>query len=198
MKLSKLRVSLAAVVVTATAITVIAANASGTHRAYTGPGITPTNIAALTSAETRLAGVPDRVADLHFEADRLGDLSPAPGTVHALGAGALAWPVKGGGRICFTHRFSSGCLTPIHQPIDISGTDELVGSGPPMRVSGIATDEVESVTVRLDDGRIRTARPIRNFYDIELFPDTLPSTAYTVEARLEDGSTWSDRYDGDR
>jgi hypothetical protein len=188
MKRTKAGVSLGAVVLVAAAVSVIVANASGDHRSYRGPGLTPANIAALSSPQTRARGVPDRVADLHF-----GDLSPTPGTVHALGAGALAWTLNGG-RICVTQGLSAGCLAGVHKPIDIVvADDDVVGSGAPMRASGIATDEVESVAVVFPDGRARTGAVVGNFYDIELPSDIGPSSSYTVEARLKDGSTYSER-----
>jgi hypothetical protein len=187
MRLSKAGFYIFGALVVAAALFIIVSIASATHDPYHGPGITAANIAALTSQQTRLAGLPDPVSELH-----LGDMSPSSGTVHALGAGALAWAK--GGRVCFYQRLTAGCVDEVNKPISIVVADpDVVGGGAPPRASGIATDEVKSVAVRLDDGRTLTAAAVGNFYDIELSSDIGPSSSFTVEARLKDGTAYSER-----
>jgi hypothetical protein len=187
MRFSKAEFYIFGAVVVAATLSVIVANASARHDPYRGAGIRPANIAALTSERTRVAGLPAPVAGL-----QLGDVSPSPGTVHALGAGALAWSKAG--RVCFYQRLTAGCVDQVDKPINIVVADpDVVGGGAPLRASGVATDEVKSVAVLLEDGRTLAAAAVGNFYDIELPSDIGPSSSFTVEARLKDGTAYSER-----
>jgi hypothetical protein len=168
---------------------IIVATASAEKEIYRGVGLVPGNVAALTSAQTRLAGVPSDVRG------RTGDLAPRAGTVHRLGGGAVAWVMAG--RICWSRPHGGGCLPylpeSIPKPLDWTvGDPDLVGAGAPPRVWGIATDEVMSVTAHLDDGRSVTVEPVGNFYDLEL-PDVPPWTKLTLVAELEVGTSYSER-----
>src|SRR5919197_2520649 len=167
-KLSKGRLSIFGGVAVVAALSVTVSIASGRHGGHRKQGLIPENIAALTSAQTRLPGLPG-----HARAVGLGKFSPTAGTVHALGAGALAWTRRG--RVCFYQRLSAGCIADSNRPlIVVFGDQDVVGAGAPPRASGMATDAVKSVVVRLDDGRTRTGPVVRNFYDIKLPEDVGP------------------------
>lgn len=175
----------------ASGIGLIVANASAEKHGYDGPGITPSNLSALTSERTRLAGIPD---DLNGQT---GPLAPRPGTVHVLGGGtAYAW-VAASGRICTSALLSGGCLDHLARPIDIVGGDpDVIGGGKPGHVYGIAGDDVQSVTVKLDDGRSLTADVADDFYVVTL-PDGVEACApMTVVANLRDGNAISESVAG--
>lgn len=177
--------------VLAGAAAIVVATASAEKETYQGPGLVPTNIGALTSSQTRLEAVPARVAGT------MGEFSPEAGGVHALGGGAaFAWLKPG--RICYSSTRTAGCLRyepePLPKPIDWTvGDPDVVGGGASSRVYGIATDEVRSVTAKLDDGRSVTVRPIGNFYDMELPDGVPPWTSLTLVAELEDGTSYTER-----
>lgn len=182
---------LVAVVALASAVGLIVANASAEKHGYDGPGLTPSNVSALTSQRTRLDGIPKDLAG------EPGPLAPRPGTVHVLGGGiAYAW-VTSSGRICSSALLSGGCLDSPKVPIDIIGADpDVVGSGKPSQVYGIASDEVQSVTANLDDGQSITANVIDNFYVITLPDGVPPWIPVTVVANLNDGTAVSERVSG--
>ncbi len=178
-------------VAVASAIGLIVANASAEKHGYDGPGITPSNLSALTSESTRLAGIPDDLSG------RTGSLAPRPASVHVLGAGvAYAW-ITTSGRICMSALLTGGCLDALKEPIDIVGADpDVIGGGDPGQVYGIAGDDVASVTVRLDDGRSVTADVVDNFYVVTL-PDGVEACApMSVVANLRDGNAISKRLAG--
>ncbi len=177
-----------AAVALASGIGLIVANASAQKHGYEGPGITPSNLSALTSESTRLAGIPDDLSG------QTGSLAPRTGSVHVLGRGvAYAW-VTASGRICSSALLSGGCLDNLKEPIDITAADpDVVGGGNPGQVYGIAGDDVASVTVRLDEGRSVTADAVDNFYVVTL-PDGVEACApMTVVANLRDGNAISER-----
>lgn len=180
-----------AVATLASAVGLIVANASAEKHGYDGPGLVPSNVSALTSERTRLDGIPKDLAGA------TGDLAPRPRTVHVLGRGiAYAW-VTASGRICSSALLSGGCLDSPRVPIEVIGADpDVVGSGKPPQVYGIASDEVRSVTVNLDDGRSITAPVIENFYVITLPEGVLPWIPMTVVANLKDGTSFSERVAG--
>jgi hypothetical protein len=191
-RLSKRSLSILGVVAVVAALSVTVSIAYARHGGHRERGLTPENIAALTSARTRLPGLPGPARALG-----LGQFSPTAGTVHALGAGALAWTKQG--RVCFYQRLSSGCIADAaaDKPFFVMiGDPDVVGGGAPPWASGMATDAVKSVVVRFDDGRIRTGDVVRNFYDIKLPADVGPSSSFTVAARLENGTTYSERVPG--
>jgi hypothetical protein len=165
----------------------IVARAAATEDVYRGGGISPTNIGALRSEQTRLAGIPTELREM------IPELRPDVGTVHVLGRGAaFAWEKPG--RICLWEALVDGCLGQVSRPLNIVvGDPDLVGSGRPARVYGIATDEVASVTVKLDDGRSVTADATENFYDVDLPDDVAPWAPLTVVAQLRDGTAYSQR-----
>jgi hypothetical protein len=179
-----------ALAVLAGAAAIVVTTASAEKDDYRGPGLVPANITALTSAQTRLDTAP---ADVW---GRTGDLAPQAGTVHRLGGGAVAWVTSG--RICWSRTDGGGCLQyvpePIPKPLDWTvGDPDVVGSGAPPRVWGIATDEVRAVTAKLDDGRSVRVEPAGNFYDLELPDGVPPWTKLTLVAELEDGTSYSER-----
>ena len=184
--LSKGRLSLFGAVAVVAVLSVTVSIASGRHGGHREQGLTPENIAALTSAQTRLPGLP-----ISAGAAGVGKFSPTAGTVHALGAGALAWTKLG--RICFYQRQSAGCYADTRPFFVVVGDQDVVGAGAPPRASGITTDAVKSIVVRFDDGRTRTGAVVRNFYDIKLPGDVGPFSSFTVVGRLEDGTTYSER-----
>jgi len=180
-------VSVAVVIVVASAIGIVVAKASAQGGDYRGIGITPGNLASLTSEQTRVSGIPSQLENMP------ADLVPDAGTVHTLGGGvALAWEKPG--RICWWERLTDGCLSKLSIPLDVVvGDPDVVGSGEPARAYGVATDEVASVTVTLADGRSVTTVVRDNFYDVDL-PDGVPPWArLTVSAELNDGTTYTER-----
>lgn len=177
--------------ITAGALGAVIVNAAPDAHEYGGAGLAPNNIAALTSPATRLASVPPAIAGT------LDGLGPDAGAVHTLGGGkAFAW-VKPG-RICWANARTAGCLAyepePLAKPIDWTvGDPDIVGGGAPVRVYGIATDEVRSVTAQLDDGRSVTVDAVGNFYDLELPEGVPPWSKLTLVAALTDGTSYSER-----
>lgn len=189
-RLSRRSLSICGVVAVVAALSVTVSIAYARHGGHREQGLTPANIAALTSTHTRLPGLPGP-----SDALRLGKFSPTAGTVHALGAGALAWTKQG--RVCFYQRLSSGCIAHSNKPFFVViGDPDVVGGGAPPWASGMATDAVKSVVVRFDDGRTRTGVVVRNFYDITLPADVGPASSFSVVARLKDGTTYSERVPG--
>jgi hypothetical protein len=73
---------------------------------------------------------------------------------------------------------------------------DVVGGGEPPQAYGIASDEVQSVTAKLDDGRSITADVVDNFYVITLPDGVQPGIPLTLVANLKDGTAVSERVPG--
>jgi hypothetical protein len=186
-------VLLLALAAIASVVGLIVANASAEKHPYHGPGITPSTVAALTSERTRLSGIPEELAG------ETGPSAPRPGTVHVLGGGlAYAWMTESG-QVCWDTLYTPTCFDHLKQPIETAVADpDVVGAGKPPQIYGIASDEVRSVTVQLDDGRSLTSDVVDNFYVIPL-PDIAPPwivPPLTVTANLEDGTATSQQLPG--
>jgi hypothetical protein len=88
-------------------------------------------------------------------------------------------------------------LYELKTPINIVvGDPDVVGAGEPPQVYGIASDEVRSVTAKLDDGRSVTGNVVDNFYVITLPEGVPPWIALTVTANLKDGTAISEQVPG--
>ena len=150
------------------------------------PGLVPENLRALGLDATALPDVPSI-------ARAIGD--PSAGDVHRLGFGALAW--QSGGEICYVARGGGGCVTRLQKPISVAiGDPDMLRSGLPAYVSGIATDDVVSVTAALKDGRTIGGRVIDNFYYLPLPADASVYDVSTIRASLADGSEHSEDVSG--
>lgn len=179
--------AVAAVIAAAVAFGFLVTRASAKEEGYRGAGITPTNVGALTSEQTRVAAIPAKLQTMS------SDLRPEEGAVHLLGGGlAFAWISEG--RICWYAEVADGCLAHVPRPLDVVvGDPDVVGSGAAAQAYGIATDEVVSVSVELRDGRTVSGKVIDNFYEIELPAGVPPWSPLTVTAQLRDGTAFSEQ-----
>jgi hypothetical protein len=169
-----------------TAAAVIGAAIAGVTRTQAGASpalqwsLDAKNISALNNARTTLANVPTRVGTF-------GQFQPAAAGVHALGNGAVAWQAHG--RICWIGNAAGGCVQALKQPIDWTyGDRDLLGSGEPATVFGLAVDAVARVTVTLRDGTAFSATPDSNFYVVTLPANATPEEVQSVTATMADGS----------
>jgi hypothetical protein len=147
----------------------------------------PAHLAALHTARTAVAGVPDLTRMIGATA------TPAAGEAHRLGPDGMTLAWGNQGAICEVQVSSGGCVPPTDRPIEVTIADpDAVGKGQPERVMGLAADGVASVMVTLTDGRKLHAAPVDNFYAIPLPDDVTPGVAMNVVATMTDGSTYSE------
>lgn len=121
------------------------------------------------------------------------DLGPgAPSAVRELGNGiAYAWQKGNEGNVCYTDRSGTGgCFKEFFSPVNATiGDDDLIGSGVPASVRGLATDEVVHVAVVLEDGRKISGAVVDNAFEVYLPDDLPPWSVKGEEVALKDGST---------
>lgn len=179
-------VSLAALTLVTTAYLALRADANPPP-VY--PNLTPNNMSALRDRATLVSAL-----DIPAAASAVHGYVPSSEEVHRLGNGlAVAW--LQGGAICAVFDHVGGCVAPLNKPINITiGDGDQLDSGEPARVLGLAADQVRSVTVTLGDGRAASAPAIENFYFVPLPSDAKPWDVVRVEARLLDGSSYSEAF----
>lgn len=144
----------------------------------------PANFVALNTPATALSGLPPAA---HVEAG----YDPAPGTVHQLGHGALAWVAAG--RVCWSSDNEAGCAVSVPseaQAIDPGVSDpDGIREGQPARLSGLAVNGVTQVTAVLKDGSRLSTAPVENWYEIMLPSSAAPWDVTRIEARLSSAAT---------
>jgi hypothetical protein len=149
----------------------------------------PAHVAALHTARTAVAGVPDLTRMVGPAA------TPAPGGAHRIGPHGITLAWINDGAICEVQDYGGGCVAPIDQPISVTLADpDVVGKGEPERVIGLAVDGVVAVEAQLADGRTFGATPVDNFYEIMFPAGVTPAVALTVRATLPDGSTYAESF----
>lgn len=153
--------------------------------------LTPGSLSALADPATVVNDLPPAVNAF------TGAAKPAPGSVHQLGYGALAW--RAGARICWVgpdarqpQGGAGGCVSRIPQPVDWTIKDpdaDREGAAP--RVFGLAIDSVKQVSVTLIDGTTVRTTPLDNFYVVDLPGGAAVRDVTAIRAALADGSTFT-------
>ena len=120
--------------------------------------------------------------------------TPTAGEVHRIGPGERAFAWIHAGQVCYVQSFGGGCVPPLPAPISLTVADpDIVGEGQPATALGLAIDDVVAVEVTLVDGRKAAGAPVRNFFYVELPTGAAPWQAASIEARMADGSTYTER-----
>lgn len=158
-------------------------SASATNRSLLA--LTGSNLSALDSPSTALTVVP---TSLHAPAPAYGAKS---GTVHLLGHGAFAWRLNN--QVCWSFSVGSGCADPSTagaEAIDPTLADsDTIRSGAPATVSGLAVDDVASVTATLSNGSAYSTTPTANWFVVVLPATAAPWDVIKVTARLKSGGS---------
>ena len=137
--------------------------ASGTATGRVAGLTAAANVGALNSTDTLVPVVPSSLSTLP------SDVRPDLGSVHRLGFGTLAW--RTGGRVCHQDTLGGGgCFDrfPTTGAIMIVDPD-LLGEGEPLKVTGIVSDSVTSLTI-VARGAEYPARIVDNSVFVDL-PD---------------------------
>jgi hypothetical protein len=155
-------------------------------RAGAGPTLDPNALSALQDPSTAVATipVPQKVLPPGF--------TPSPGQVHSIGDGAAyAW-TSDGAATCFATDHFSSCYNLSQDPISYTiGDDDIVRSGQPAKVYGLAVDAVKEVTVTLADGRTFTATPTASYYEVDLPATAAPSDVKLITAKFGSAGEWN-------
>lgn len=164
------------------------ASATSGARAHAGRvDAEPTHaISALTQESTALPGVP---AGIH-------DPSAKRSIIHELGNGrAFAWRREN--EICWSvvrRTAFTACGEWSDEVFDVA-IDPIIDPWPadparPVRVFGLAVDDVTQVVATLADGTAVATEPVNNWYEIEFPPSVEPWAIRRIDVRTADGATY--------
>jgi hypothetical protein len=143
-------------------------------------------ISALTAESTALPDVP---AGLH-------DPSAKRSIIHGLGNGrAFAWRRQN--EICWSvarETAFTACGAWSDEVFDVA-IDPIIDPWPadparPVRVFGLAVEDVTRVVATLTDGTAVATEPVNNWYEIEFPPSVEPWAIKRIDVRTADGATY--------
>jgi hypothetical protein len=154
--------------------------------------LVPKNIAALNSANTAVAKIPDAIGRI---STKIGADPPGAGSLHMLGhRAAFAWSSRG--QICWVRAATSSsgfafaqCVTGSSRtgPID----PVLIQPEATASVEGPAVNDVRSVVATMKNGQTRAAAAVGNFYEITLPRGMHPWDVASVTALLKHGKRYT-------